>query len=119
MSVSRRSGCLNRIPQALVKICLTHSFLFFSLPLCLVLPTKVDSCVTPKLTTFLLDDYEVSIYDLDGNTEGREMWPKYYAQTHGLIFILDSSDVGRMWEVKITLTRLLSHQRLAGKPLLL
>lgn len=72
-----------------------------------------------ELTTLLLDEYEVSIYDLSGDIKGRETWPNYYAQAHGLVFVLDSSDLGRMQEVKIILTRLLSDKRVAGKPILL
>ena len=73
----------------------------------------------PEPTTVLLDDYEVSIYDLNGDSKGREIWPNYYAQAHGLIFVLDSSDLKRMQEVKVILPRLLSDERVAGKPILL
>lgn len=78
----------------------------------------MDSCVTSELTTLLLDEYKVSIYDLNGDLQGREIWPNYYAQANGLVFVLDSSDWGRMHEVKSILTRLLSDQRVAGKPIL-
>ncbi|XP_019572180.2 ADP-ribosylation factor-like protein 13A [Rhinolophus sinicus] len=83
-----------------------------------LLPSRMGSCVTPELTTLLLDEYEVSIYDLNGDMKGREIWPNYYAQAHGLVFVLDSSDLARMHEVKIILTHLLSDQRVAGKPIL-
>uniref|UniRef100_A0A452U7S1 ADP-ribosylation factor-like protein 13A n=1 Tax=Ursus maritimus TaxID=29073 RepID=A0A452U7S1_URSMA len=92
---------------------------FSSLPLCIVLPTRMDNCMKSELTTLLLDEYEVSIYDLNGDMKGRENWPNYYAQAHGLVFVLDSSDSGRMQEVKIILTHLLSDKRVAGKPILL
>ncbi|KAK1346664.1 hypothetical protein QTO34_000524 [Cnephaeus nilssonii] len=89
----------------------------------IVLPSKIDSCMKSpmksKLTTVLLDEYEVSIYDLNGDMKGREIWPNYYAQAHGLVFVLDSSDLGRMQEVKTTLSHLLSDARVAGKPILL
>ncbi|XP_032991240.1 ADP-ribosylation factor-like protein 13A [Rhinolophus ferrumequinum] len=83
-----------------------------------LLPSRMGSCVTPELTTLLLDEYEVSIYDLNGDMKGREIWPNYYVQAHGLVFVLDSSDLARMHEVKIILTHLLSDQRVAGKPIL-
>ncbi|ELK05141.1 ADP-ribosylation factor-like protein 13A [Pteropus alecto] len=79
----------------------------------------MESCMTSELTRLLLDEYEVSIYDLNGDRRGRETWPNYYTKAQGLVFVLDSSDVGRMQEVKITLTHLLSDQRVAGKPILL
>lgn len=63
-----------------------------------------------ELTTLLLDDYKVSIYDLNGDTKGRETWPNYYAQAHGLVFVLDSSDFERMQEVKVIFTGLLSDK---------
>nr|XP_014710316.1 ADP-ribosylation factor-like protein 13A [Equus asinus] len=84
-----------------------------------LLPSRMGHCLKSELTTLLLDEYEVSIYDLNGDKKGREIWPNYYAQAHGLVFVLDSSDLERMQEVKIILTRLLSDKRVAGKPILL
>ncbi|XP_040323191.1 ADP-ribosylation factor-like protein 13A [Herpailurus yagouaroundi] len=92
---------------------------FSSLPLCIVLPSRMNNCRKSELTTLLLHEYEVSIYDLSGDMKGQETWPNYYAQAHGLVFVLDSSDLGRMQEVKIILTHLLSDKRVAGKPILL
>lgn len=79
----------------------------------------MDSCSNSELTTLLVDNYEVSIYDLKGDMQGREIWPNYYAQAHGLVFILDSSDLERMQEVKVILPNMLSDERVAGKPILL
>ncbi|KAL0588750.1 ADP-ribosylation factor-like protein 13A [Plecturocebus cupreus] len=72
-----------------------------------------------ELTTLFLDKYELSIYDLKGDLKGREEWPNYYAQAHGLVFVLDSSDIRRMKKVRIILTHLLPDKRVAGKPILL
>uniref|UniRef100_G1PXE4 ADP ribosylation factor like GTPase 13A n=1 Tax=Myotis lucifugus TaxID=59463 RepID=G1PXE4_MYOLU len=84
-----------------------------------LLPSKIDRCMNSKLTTVLLDEYEISVYDLNGDMKGRKIWPNYYAQAHGIVFVLDSSDLGRMQEVKTTLSHLLSDARVAGKPILL
>ncbi|XP_037586352.1 ADP-ribosylation factor-like protein 13A [Cebus imitator] len=84
-----------------------------------VLPSKTDHCMKSELTTLLLDKYELSIYDLNGDLKGREAWPNYYAQAHGLVFVLDSSDIRRMQDVRIILTHLLPDKRVAGKPILL
>ncbi|XP_059534630.1 ADP-ribosylation factor-like protein 13A [Myotis daubentonii] len=84
-----------------------------------LLPSKIDRSMNSKLTTVLLDEYEIAIYDLNGDMKGREIWPDYYAQAHGIVFVLDSSDLGRMQEVKTTLSNLLSDARVAGKPILL
>lgn len=79
----------------------------------------MDSCSNSELTTLLVDNYEVSIYDLKGDMQGRRNWPNFYAQAHGLVFVLDSSDLERMQEVKVILPNLLSDERVAGKPILL
>ncbi|XP_059942438.1 ADP-ribosylation factor-like protein 13A [Mesoplodon densirostris] len=84
-----------------------------------LLPSKLSGCMKPELTTLVLDDYEVSIYDLNGDRNGREIWPNYYVQAHGLVFVLDSSDLRRMEEVKVIFLGLLSDERVAGKPILL
>ncbi|KAG8511189.1 ADP-ribosylation factor-like protein 13A, partial [Galemys pyrenaicus] len=84
-----------------------------------VLSRRLKSYMKSELTKHLLDNYEVSIYDLNGDTKDQEIWPNYYAQAHGIVFVLDSSDVGRMPEAKIILTRLLSDKRVTGKPILL
>lgn len=72
-----------------------------------------------ELITVLLDEYEVSTYDLNGDMKGQEMWPNYNTQAHGLVFVLDSTDLRHMQKMKITLTCLLSDTRVAGKPILL
>ncbi|KAB0340178.1 hypothetical protein FD755_024784, partial [Muntiacus reevesi] len=83
------------------------------------LGSKMDSCSNSELTTLLVDNYEVSVYDLKGDMQGREIWPNYYAQAHGLVFVLDSSDLECMQEVKVLLPNLLSDERVVGKPILL
>ncbi|XP_008058026.1 ADP-ribosylation factor-like protein 13A [Carlito syrichta] len=84
-----------------------------------LLPSKINDCMKSELTTLLLDEYEVTIYDLKGDLKGQETWQNYYAQAHGFVFVLDSSDLGRMQEARIILTRLLSDKRVTGKPILL
>lgn len=79
----------------------------------------MKNCLDSELTTLLVDGYEVTIYDLSGDQKGQEIWPNYYTKAHGIVFVLDSSDLGRMQEAKIILTRLLSDKRVAGKPILL
>ncbi|XP_054975758.1 ADP-ribosylation factor-like protein 13A [Sorex araneus] len=84
-----------------------------------LLPNRMKHCLKSGLVTLLVDEYEVAIYDLNGDEKGQEIWPNYYTQAHGLVFVLDSSDLDRMQEAKIILTRLLSDKRVAGKPMLL
>lgn len=43
-------------------------------------------------------------WDLGGQIGLRSIWDKYYSETHGLIFVVDAADMGRMAEAKATLT---------------
>ncbi|XP_034637697.1 LOW QUALITY PROTEIN: ADP-ribosylation factor-like protein 13A [Trachemys scripta elegans] len=81
---------------------------------CEVLPTT-----KPNQTELRVDRFEVSLIDLSGGQRLRGTWRNHYGDTHGIIFVLDSSDVLRMEEAKRTLGRLLAHPRISGKPLLL
>jgi hypothetical protein len=40
-------------------------------------------------------------------------------QVHGVIFVVDASDMSRLEEGRGVLENLLSHEKLAGKPVLL
>lgn len=49
----------------------------------------------------------------------RSIWSKYYSETHGLIFILDSADNDRFNEVKQLIDDLIHHKDLENVPVLI
>ncbi|PNF28988.1 hypothetical protein B7P43_G15101, partial [Cryptotermes secundus] len=63
--------------------------------------------------------YCVVIYDLGGGPQIREIWHRYFVDVHGVIFVVDASDMSRLEEGRGVLENLLSHEKLAGKPVLL
>ncbi|XP_012284912.1 ADP-ribosylation factor-like protein 13B [Orussus abietinus] len=63
--------------------------------------------------------YGIKIYDVGGSPQIRALWPKYYNDVHGLIYVVDASDISRLTENKVTLGELISHENISGKPLLL
>lgn len=63
--------------------------------------------------------FHVTIYDLGGSKSFRGIWPKYYHEVHGFIFVVDSSDQERLQECSSVLTDLLNHPQVKGKPILL
>ena len=70
-------------------------------------------------TYLLLQGYHVTIYDLGGSKSFRGIWPKYYHEVHGFIFVVDSSDAGRLAECSGVLQGMLDHHQVRGKPILL
>lgn len=63
--------------------------------------------------------YTVVIYDLGGGSQIRDIWSQYYADVHGIIYVIDASDSSRINESCSVLQGLLTHEKLKGKPLLL
>ncbi|KAK7790852.1 hypothetical protein R5R35_010726 [Gryllus longicercus] len=63
--------------------------------------------------------HSVIIYDLGGGPQIRGIWHRYFVDVHGIIFVVDASDMTRLDECRSVLNNLLTHPKLAGKPVLL
>ncbi|XP_029664455.1 ADP-ribosylation factor-like protein 13B [Formica exsecta] len=79
-----------------------------------VLPTMGFRTVSLKHNS-----YSVKIYDLGGSSQIRALWPKYYNDIHGLIYVVDASDISRLAENKVVFNELITHEDISAKPLLL
>nr|XP_020446331.1 ADP-ribosylation factor-like protein 13A [Monopterus albus]XP_020446340.1 ADP-ribosylation factor-like protein 13A [Monopterus albus]XP_020446346.1 ADP-ribosylation factor-like protein 13A [Monopterus albus] len=85
---------------------------------------RVPSCVDARPThgcvrnELRVENYLVTLLDVGGSAESRGVWRELCGEAHGIIFVVDSSDRQRMWEVKDVLHDLLKQPRVAGKPLL-
>ncbi|KAM6290618.1 ADP-ribosylation factor-like protein 13B isoform 2-T2 [Porphyrio hochstetteri] len=62
--------------------------------------------------------FEVTIFDLGGGKQIRNIWRNYYAESYGVIFVVDSSDVARMEETKQAMIEVLNSPKISGKPVL-
>ncbi|XP_066478288.1 ADP-ribosylation factor-like protein 13B isoform X2 [Tiliqua scincoides] len=62
--------------------------------------------------------FEVTIFDLGGGKRIRGIWKNYYAESYGVIFVVDSSDAERMEETKQTMSEVVRHPKVSGKPIL-
>ncbi|XP_024538098.1 ADP-ribosylation factor 1 isoform X3 [Selaginella moellendorffii] len=78
-----------------------------------VLPTCGFSCKKWKI-----QDFAVYVFDLGGRKGFRGIWPHYFAEAYGAIFVLDSNDKARFSEAKEELHNAVSNTYLAGKPVL-
>ena len=74
-----------------------------------VLPT-----VGFKAVNLVHRDTPVTIYDLGGGPNFRQIWPQYYSEVHGVIFVIDSSDFSRLDECRVVLEEVLSHNKISG-----
>lgn len=64
------------------------------------------------------DKFQVTIFDLGGGKRIRDIWKNYYTMSHGVVFVVDSTDVDRIHETKETLSEVLGHPCISGKPVL-
>ncbi|KAG7249516.1 hypothetical protein CRUP_008728, partial [Coryphaenoides rupestris] len=62
--------------------------------------------------------FQVTIFDLGGGRRIRAIWKNYYAEAHGVVFVVDSSDAARVPETRDAIAEVLRHPRVAGKPVL-
>ena len=61
----------------------------------------------------------IKMWDLGGQERLRALWPHYFGQSDGVVFVFDSSDIDRIETVKTELHPLMSHKELTGKPFLI
>jgi ADP-ribosylation factor-like protein 13B len=60
----------------------------------------------------------VTFFDLGGGSRIRGVWPQYFADIHGVVFVVDAADPSRFEEAKNELHSALVHPMVVGKPLL-
>ena len=59
---------------------------------------------------------DVTLLDLGGAEKIRGIWPRYYAEVHGFVYVVDASDRDRFREARECLDGVLSHTYVKGKP---
>lgn len=81
-------------------------------------PEDVAPTVGFSRSEMKMGKFDVTVFDLGGGKRIRGIWKNYYAESYGIIFVVDSSDPERLEEAKETVTEVLRHPKVAGKPVL-
>ncbi|KAK4196618.1 P-loop containing nucleoside triphosphate hydrolase protein [Triangularia verruculosa] len=89
---------------------------------------KTVPTVGQNVSTIILPDMYLKIWDVGGQHSLRKLWQSYYASCHAIIFIIDSTDIGdgnlehdstgRLEECRLVLEDVLNHSEAEGVPLL-
>lgn len=66
-----------------------------------------------------LQGVDVCFYDVGGGARIRGVWPSYFADVHGVIYVVDASEPSRFEESAGELKQALAHPMIVGKPLLM
>ena len=101
---------------------------------------KTVPTVGQNVSTIILPDMYLKIWDVGGQHSLRKLWESYYASCHAIVFIIDSTDIGdgsldgdgttgdvglrgaeakgRLEECRLVLEDVLQHSETEGVPLL-
>jgi len=81
-------------------------------------PGKISPTVGLNIGRMQVDRTKLIFWDLGGSKALRSLWEKYYAEAHGLLYVVDASDPARFDESRDVLRQLHNNPDLAGIPLL-
>uniref|UniRef100_A0A3P8Y9G0 ADP-ribosylation factor-related protein 1 n=1 Tax=Esox lucius TaxID=8010 RepID=A0A3P8Y9G0_ESOLU len=80
--------------------------------------TKITTTVGLNIGTIDVGKARLMFWDLGGQEELQSLWDKYYAESHGVIYVIDSTDEERLSESKEAFEKMISSDVLEGVPLL-
>ncbi|KAG6977766.1 hypothetical protein JG688_00000028 [Phytophthora aleatoria] len=69
--------------------------------------------------TFQTDTGSATFYDLGGGPAFRNVWKEYYADVHGVIFVVDSSGENSVLQAANVLEESMANELMVNKPLLM
>ncbi|XP_044754896.1 ADP-ribosylation factor-related protein 1 [Coccinella septempunctata] len=81
-------------------------------------PLKITTTVGLNIGRIEVSGISLNFWDLGGQAELQSLWDKYYAESHAIIYIVDSSDRERIDESKETFDKVIASENLKGVPLL-
>lgn len=64
-------------------------------------PAKITTTVGLNIGTIDVQGVRLNFWDLGGQQELQSLWDKYYQESHGVIYVIDSNDRDRMDESKL------------------
>ncbi|XP_030632500.1 ADP-ribosylation factor-related protein 1 isoform X1 [Chanos chanos] len=80
--------------------------------------SKITTTVGLNIGTIDVGKARLMFWDLGGQEELQSLWDKYYAESHGVIYVIDSTDEERLTESKNAFEKMISSEALEGVPLL-
>jgi ADP-ribosylation factor-like protein 13B len=63
--------------------------------------------------------YMLKMHDLGGGAKIRGLWDSYYAEVHGVVFVVDAADEERLELAREMLDKVMKDERIEGKPILI
>ncbi|XP_011497840.1 PREDICTED: ADP-ribosylation factor-like protein 13B [Ceratosolen solmsi marchali] len=79
---------------------------------------KVVPTIGFRTVTFNFKSCSIKLYDIGGGPQIRALWPKYYGDVHGVIYVVDANDHDRLSESANIFQELACHELIKQKPIL-
>merc|ERR1712127_75996 len=81
-------------------------------------PNKITATVGCNIGKVDIGRTRLNFWDLGGQEELQSLWDKYYAESHGIIYMIDSTDHERLEESWIAFDKMIQNEQLESLPLL-
>lgn len=81
-------------------------------------PNKITTTVGLNIGRIHIGGIIINFWDLGGQEDLQSLWDKYYAESHGVVYVIDSSDHDRLQESREAFEKMLGSETLTGVPLL-
>lgn len=82
-------------------------------------PDRIPPTIGLNLGKMDVNNCRVIFWDLGGQVRMRSIWEKYFAEAHGMIYVIDAADEERMEEARLALEAVHQHEELRDIPILL
>merc|ERR1712070_788304 len=82
-------------------------------------PDRIPPTIGLNLGKMDVNNCRVIFWDLGGQVRMRSIWEKYFAEAHGIIYVIDAADEERMEEARLALEAVHQHEELRDIPILL
>lgn len=82
-------------------------------------PSKITTTVGLNIGKIDVGSVRLNFWDLGGQEELQSLWDKYYAESHAVIYMVDSSDKERVKESKEAFDKMIASECLESVPLLM
>jgi len=81
-------------------------------------PEKIPPTVGLNIGRVEVGRVKLIFWDLGGQKGLRGIWEKYYAEVHGIVYVIDAADAKRFEESRLIFQALVKHPDLLGVPIL-
>ncbi|GAA6022995.1 hypothetical protein JCM11491_000350 [Sporobolomyces phaffii] len=81
-------------------------------------PSSIAPTIGQNIGRITLSSSVLQFWDLGGQRDIRSIWPKYYADCHAVVFVIDSTDKERIEECWAVFETIVTDHRVDGVPTL-